>query len=352
MYHFLYLIQTSKDLYTNIYKIGKTTQLPEERFKGYDKESYPLRISLVDNCSERETELILLFNNKFKLNRGREYFEGDIEEMIFEFCNLCNQKEIIKNTLKQFDIMKTNEIIQFCNSRKIEKINKDTNIYLNTIKNDINNFECHKCFRIFKTKQQLQNHENSKNKCDIITNFQCKTCLKYFKSKQNLLEHKSCKVFNIDKINDLKKDTHIYINTLKNDHNNFKCEICLSEFTQKIGLQKHMNKKNKCDIITDFQCNKCLKYFKYNKNLVEHTNKKNCDEKIIIEDKIELQNNDNIVKINAIKAIINCNSFDIDSKINLLKKYNISLSVDEIKIIITSSMNITDIINTLLSFIT
>ena len=55
MYHFLYLIQTSKDLYTNIYKIGKTTQLPEERFKGYDKESYPLRISLVDNCSERET---------------------------------------------------------------------------------------------------------------------------------------------------------------------------------------------------------------------------------------------------------------------------------------------------------
>ena len=66
------------------------------------------------------------------------------------------------------------------------------------------NFECIKCFRLFKTKQQLQRHEDSKNRCDIVTDFQCISCLKYFKSKHTLTEHKSCKSFNIEKINELK----------------------------------------------------------------------------------------------------------------------------------------------------
>jgi hypothetical protein len=47
MYHFLYLIQSGDDLYTNIYKIGKTIKLPEQRFKGYDLGLYPIRISLL-----------------------------------------------------------------------------------------------------------------------------------------------------------------------------------------------------------------------------------------------------------------------------------------------------------------
>jgi len=68
----------------------------------------------------------------------------------------------------------------------------------------MSNFECHICFRIFKTKQQLQRHEQAKNKCDLVTEFQCNKCLKYFKSKQNLTEHKSCKSFNIEKIKELK----------------------------------------------------------------------------------------------------------------------------------------------------
>jgi hypothetical protein len=87
MYHFLYLIQSGDDLYTNIYKIGKTTKLPEQRFKGYDKKSYPIRISLVDDCHIRENELIEIFNNKFKLAKGREYFDGNVKDMIDEFSN-------------------------------------------------------------------------------------------------------------------------------------------------------------------------------------------------------------------------------------------------------------------------
>jgi len=130
----------------------------------------------------------------------------------------------------------------------------------------------------------------------------------------------------------------------------FKCEICLTEFKQKIGLQKHLNKKNKCNIITDFKCKKCNKYFKYNKNLLDHTNKNTCIKKIIEENLNDSVNNDEQRKINAIRAIINSESLNIDSKINLLQKYNLSISLDQIKMIITSDFNINDMIDTLLSF--
>jgi hypothetical protein len=285
MYHFLYLIQTAEDLYTNIYKIGKTEQLPEDRFKGYNKGSYPWRISLVDNCSKRETELKGIFNNKFKLSRGREYFEGDIEEMIFEFCNFCNQKEIIKNTIKIFDIMKTNEIIQYCNSRKIEKMKKE----------NINN---------------LNRYENI-----------------YLNENENK------------------------INIQIKENNEFKCQICLSKFTQKIGLQKHLNKKNKCNIITDFKCKKCNKYFKYNKNLLDHSNKNICIEKIIIHNKTEALNNNNQNILDIIKEIINSKKFNMDFKIDLLKDYNIKISIDKLKKVIDSDLTNDSISKYILSHI-
>ena len=42
MYNFLYLIQDGKDLDSNVYKIGKTTQDPSQRFKGYLKGTRPI----------------------------------------------------------------------------------------------------------------------------------------------------------------------------------------------------------------------------------------------------------------------------------------------------------------------
>jgi hypothetical protein len=113
----------------------------------------------------------------------------------------------------------------------------------------MSNFECNKCFRIFKTKQQLQRHLESKNRCDIVTEHQCSSCLKYFKSKHTLTEHKSCKSFNIEKINELK------INELKTteiSHEITKIEkgindIINSDLTieQKISYIKKYNLKDK-----------------------------------------------------------------------------------------------------------
>lgn len=267
MHNFLYLIQVRRDINTDIYKIGKTIQLPEERFKGYEKKTYPLRIFSVDNCHKREKELIAIFNIKFRLARGREYFEGDIFDIESEFCKFCRQEEILKKTLVNSDIINNDKVIKICNSQKI------------------GNFECNKCFHIFNTKQQLERHVESINKCDIKTDFQCGTCLKYFKCKQNLNEHKICKSFNIEKINEIKnkiiinnkeivheiKNNEIVNNNeILNDSNHFECAKCYHIFNTKQQLQRHMKSINKCDLKTDFQCKICLKYFKCKQNLIEH----------------------------------------------------------------------------------
>ena len=90
MYNYLYLIQDKKDINLDIYKIGKTTQLPDQRFKGYINGTYPIRISKVDDCHKRENELINIFKNKYKIARGREYFIGNINNIIIDFTNFCN----------------------------------------------------------------------------------------------------------------------------------------------------------------------------------------------------------------------------------------------------------------------
>ena len=132
----------------------------------------------------------------------------------------------------------------------------------------------------------------------------------------------------------------------------FKCNLCKQEFKTKRILEQHINKKNKCDSVTDFKCKKCNKYFKFNKNLKEHEEKNICkiifnniqkkDNKEIKEiEKIEgIDNNMNDKKI-SIKIILKNTKFNDDNKIDLLNKMNIKLSKEELKLILNNSdMNI------------
>jgi hypothetical protein len=50
-------------------------------------------------------------------------------------------------------------------------------------------YKCDLCEQEFKSKRILEQHENKKNKCNIVTDFQCDKCNKYFKYKKNLKEH-------------------------------------------------------------------------------------------------------------------------------------------------------------------
>jgi hypothetical protein len=167
MYNYLYLIQDKNDIGTNIYKIGKTTQLPDKRFKGYVEGSYPLCIFKVDDCDQRENDLKKIFREKYTLERGYEYFKGNINNMIQDFVYLCGQ---------------VNQI----------PLNKDS-INQQPINNITNNniFFCELCNREFSKKHHLENHLNKLNKCNISTNHKCDTCNRYFKTKQTLIEHKN-----------------------------------------------------------------------------------------------------------------------------------------------------------------
>jgi hypothetical protein len=78
-----------------------------------------------------------------------------------------------------------------------------------------NKFECSLCYRIFKTKQLLNNHENLKNKCNTVTDFQCNKCLKYLKSRRNLNQH-VCKLYNKEKVDEHKKEEENKVNNTNN----------------------------------------------------------------------------------------------------------------------------------------
>lgn len=174
MYHFLYLIQDHRDIGTNIYKIGKTTQLPDQRFKGYINGTYPEYISKVDDCHKRETELIQIFKQKYKLVRGHEYFSGNLNQMIEDFTTFCQKIREEKNDQKNMII---NNIT-----------NNNTNNTTNNI-NITNNYVCELCNKEYDSKRSLDIHKNRKNKCNIPTPYQCKLCFRYFKQKKNLDEH-------------------------------------------------------------------------------------------------------------------------------------------------------------------
>ena len=143
MYNYLYLIQDNRDIGLNVYKIGKTTQSPSDRLKGYSKGTYAIRIYQVDDCHKKESELIELFKKKYKLFRGREYFEGDLNDMINEFNNLCN------NCINMND---NNELLE-------------NESYYN---------------------QQIKEYQNKFNLSDeeVHTNYTCDLCKKEYNSKK------------------------------------------------------------------------------------------------------------------------------------------------------------------------
>ena len=85
-FQYIYLIQERTAVVSNqhIYKLGRTSQLNFERFKGYGK-GYRILLHVVcNNCIDLELELINLFKTKYiqYTEYGNEYFKGDHKLMI------------------------------------------------------------------------------------------------------------------------------------------------------------------------------------------------------------------------------------------------------------------------------
>jgi hypothetical protein len=86
---YVYMIQEREFIKEkrSLYKIGRTTQRPHERFAAYPKGSEEILVMKVRDCKLAERILKDIFSQKFKQDRsiGVEYFEGDLEEMKREF---------------------------------------------------------------------------------------------------------------------------------------------------------------------------------------------------------------------------------------------------------------------------
>lgn len=91
----IYLIYPKEfiDSEQNIYKIGMTTRMVDNRLAEYEKDSSVLLTRNVNDARSIEKILLNEFNKKFRLAKGREYFEGNYLEMI----DIINEK--IKESL-------------------------------------------------------------------------------------------------------------------------------------------------------------------------------------------------------------------------------------------------------------
>lgn len=85
---YVYLLQEREFVNSGeqVFKLGKTTK-PNSRFNNYPKGSILFLNLPCNNCHYTEKEIIKIFDEKFKQRQdiGREYYEGDIEEMCKEF---------------------------------------------------------------------------------------------------------------------------------------------------------------------------------------------------------------------------------------------------------------------------
>lgn len=95
-HNYVYMLQEREFIKTcePIYKIGKTTQEPNSRLRGYPNKSQVILFVDVPDCHTTEKHLITAFKKSFKQRKdiGTEYFEGELNQMKRTFFHVINSE--------------------------------------------------------------------------------------------------------------------------------------------------------------------------------------------------------------------------------------------------------------------
>ena len=234
----IYLLQTRESIERNepIYKLGRTNKAVNHRFSQYPKRSKLIYyITCRESCVITEHILMKLFKEQFdRCERstlyGKEYFRGDVFEMIELISNTIHNMSIIENSkdepagekheVAKCEVAKCEPMVETdehtSNNRKMAKpvqykcercpytTNRKSNLdnhlkrknpcyvvcqYVAPpppVETNRHKFQCSKCDKILSSKLNLKNHEKT---CDGLHPLQCKICLKMFASKQSKYWH-------------------------------------------------------------------------------------------------------------------------------------------------------------------
>ncbi len=98
---YVYLLQEREFINSgeSVYKIGRTKQLNDKRFKQYPKNSMLLLQTICNNCVTCENQIMNMFKQKYihRVDIGREYFEGNFKEMQRDISNIVMSKNELTN---------------------------------------------------------------------------------------------------------------------------------------------------------------------------------------------------------------------------------------------------------------
>ena len=187
-----------------------------------------------DILDKTERILIKHFSNKFMKERGREWFKGDIKEMMYEIGLII--ESILTTILKSYpeDMNEEKEICNYCNKIFVSKTSlmhhqKTAKFCLS--KQGINNldFKCSYCLKILSTYPRLNTHlsickkkKDEENETKLKENEtiikECQIKLhekeKYISKLEDLLKEANQTIYNIAK---QPKTVQINTNNLSDD---------------------------------------------------------------------------------------------------------------------------------------
>ena len=292
-YSGLYLL-IKNEFYKNqntIYKIGKSDNLYRRVYE-YPKSSYLYILILCDDISIHEKNLIKLFKAKFKFEHsyGKEYFSGNVQNMINEI------KLYTKNNIRKYCILDFNKGIELIKCYNIDENNNPNNYQ--SLKNYFQNI----CY-INNSQENDSNPKNNINNINIsnkgINNiiiennlFKC-PCGKSFKHRYLLLRHQNgtrgCS----------------YIISLRNvnpENIEYICDICNKRLGNKYSLERHKET--------------CSKKYKLNKNTLNNNNNNNFNLETALQNIINNIKNETEIELveNTIKLMVH-----IYSDVNKIK---------------------------------